>query len=162
MSPSEAMRLAGRGVRVEQAALAAGGHRHADGVAEALAERAGGGLNAGRQPVLGVAGGDRAPGAERLQVVEADAVAGQVQLDVLRQRRVAAGQHEPVPAGPLRVGGVVPEHPLVEQVGGGGEGHRGPRVPVPDLLHRVHREDAHQVDGPLVGGCPVKGGIAHL
>ncbi len=75
-------RLARRGVGVEQAALAARGHRHADGVAEALAERAGGGLHAGRQPVLGVAGGDRAPGAERLQVVERQPVAGQVQLDV--------------------------------------------------------------------------------
>ena len=30
-------RLAGRGVRVEQAALAAGGHRHADAVGHALA-----------------------------------------------------------------------------------------------------------------------------
>ena len=33
-------RLAGGGVGVEQPALAAGGHRHADGVADALAERA--------------------------------------------------------------------------------------------------------------------------
>ena len=46
----------GRGVRVEQAALAAGGHRHADAVADALAERAGGGLDADGVAVLGVAG----------------------------------------------------------------------------------------------------------
>ena len=49
-------RLARRGVGVEQAALVAGGHRHADGVADALAERAGGGLDAGRVAVLRVAG----------------------------------------------------------------------------------------------------------
>ena len=41
-------RVALGGVRVEQAALAAGGHRHADRVADALAERAGGGLDARR------------------------------------------------------------------------------------------------------------------
>ena len=39
---------AGGGVRVEQAALAAGGHGHADRVGQALAERPGGGLHARR------------------------------------------------------------------------------------------------------------------
>ena len=48
--------VARRGVRVEQAALAAGGHRHADRVADALAERAGGGLHAGGVAVLRVPG----------------------------------------------------------------------------------------------------------
>ena len=135
-------RLAGGGVGVEQPALAAGGHRHADRVADALAERPGGDLHARGQAVLRVAGGDRAPGAQRLQVVQAQRVAGQVKLDVQRQRRMPAGQDKPVAARPLRVGRVVPQDPLVQQVGGGREGHRGPRVPVPDLLHGVHREDA--------------------
>ena len=155
-------RGAGRGARVEQAPLAARRHRHADRVAQALAERPGGGLDAGGQPVLGVAGGDRPPGAERLQVVKPDPVAGQVQLDVERQRRVPARQHETVPARPLRVGRVMPHHALEQQVGGGREGHRGARVPVAHLLHRVHRQDPDQVNGPLVGGCPVKGVVAHL
>ena len=48
-------RLARRGVGVEQAALAAGGHGHADAVGHALAERAGGDLDAGGVVVLGVA-----------------------------------------------------------------------------------------------------------
>ena len=155
-------RLARRGVGGEQAALAARGHRHADGVAEALPERPGGGLDAGRQAVLRVAGGDRSPGTERLEVAELNPVPGQIKLYVKRQRRVAAGQHEPITARPLRVGGVVPHHALVEQVGGGSEGHRRAGVPVADLLHRVHRQDADQVDGPLVSGCPVEGVIAHL
>ena len=59
-------------------------------------------------PVLGVARGLRAPRAQRLEVVELEAVAGQVQLDVLRQAGVPAGQHEPVAAEPLVVGRVVP------------------------------------------------------
>ena len=58
-----------RGVRVEQAALAAGAHGHAHGVADALAERAGGDLHAGGEPVLRVAGGDAAPGPQRLEVI---------------------------------------------------------------------------------------------
>ena len=70
------------GVRVEHAALAAGGHGHAHRVADALAQRPGGGLDAARVAVLGVTRGQRAPRAEGLQVVELQAVAGQVELDV--------------------------------------------------------------------------------
>ena len=70
------------GVGVEHAALAAGGHRHADRVADALAERAGGGLDAGGVAVLRVAGGLGAPGAQRLEVVELEAQAAEEELDV--------------------------------------------------------------------------------
>jgi hypothetical protein len=83
-------RRARLGVRVEQAALAAGGHGHADGVADALAERAGGGLDAGGVPVLRVARGQRAPLPQAAQVVQAQAVAGEVELDVERQAGVPA------------------------------------------------------------------------
>ena len=110
MSPSEAKHadgvvedaLAGRGVGVEQAALAAGGHRHADRVADALAERAGGGLDADGVAVLRVAGGQAAPLPVELEVLERQAVAGQVELDVQRQARVPAREHEAVAADPVR------------------------------------------------------------
>src|ERR1700732_2911205 len=95
-----------RGVR------AAGGHCHADRVADALAERAGGGLHAGGEPVLRVPGGDAAPGPQRLEVIHGQAVAGQVQLDIQGQAGVPAAQYEAVPARPVRVGRVVPHHPL--------------------------------------------------
>ena len=49
-------------VRVEQAALAAGGHGHAHRVGQALAERPGGGLHPRGEAVLGVARGHAAPG----------------------------------------------------------------------------------------------------
>src|SRR5262245_66317391 len=52
----EGARAGGR-IRVEQPSFAAGRHRHADRVGQALPERAGGGLHAGREPVLRVAGG---------------------------------------------------------------------------------------------------------
>ena len=74
------------GVGVEQAALAAGGHRHADRVADALAERAGGRLDAGGVAVLGVARGLAAPGAQRLEVVELEAAAAEEELGVERER----------------------------------------------------------------------------
>ena len=48
---------------------------HADGVREALAERSGRRLDAGRQAVLRVARRAAAPLAERLEVVERDVVA---------------------------------------------------------------------------------------
>ena len=139
-----------RGVGVEQAALAAGGHRHADGVADALAERPGGGLDAGGVVDLGVARGQRAPGAQRLQVVQLQAVAGEVELDVEGQARVAHREHEPVAADPVRVAGVVPQPLLEEQVGRRGHAHRRAGVAVADLLDGVHGQHADGVDRPAV------------
>ena len=138
------------GVGVEQAALAAGGHRHADGVADALAERAGGRLHAGGVVDLGVAGGLRAPGAQRLQVVELHAVAGEVELHVEGEARVAHRQHEAVARRPVRVARVVPQPLLEEQVGGRRHAHRRPRVAVADLLDGVHRQHPGGVDRPAV------------
>jgi hypothetical protein len=114
-----------RCVRVEEAALAAGRHRHADGVAEPLAERAGGGLDAGGVAVLGVARGERAPLPQRLQIFQRQAVAGQVQLDVQGEAGMPGREHEPVATDPARVGRVVPQHAAEQQVGGGREAHRG-------------------------------------
>ena len=116
------------GVRVEQAVLAARAHGHADGVAEALAERPGGGLHAGREPVLGMPGRDAAPGAVALQVIERQPVPGQVELDVQGEAGMPAGQDETVSARPVGIGRVVPEQALVEQVGRRGQAHRRARV----------------------------------
>ena len=155
-------RLAGCGVRVEHAALAAGGHRHADRVGDALAQRTGGGLDAGGVAVLGVTGGLAAPGAQRLEVLELEAPAAEEELRVERDRAVAAGEHEPVAAGPLRVSGVVPHHLLEEEVRRGREAHRGAGVAVADLLHGIHGEDSRSVDSQLVDLGPVQSsGVAH-
>ncbi len=79
------------------------GHRHPDGVGRALAERAGRGLDARRQVELGVAGRPAAPLAERLQVVERQVVARQVQQAVEQRAAVARREDEAVPVGPVRV-----------------------------------------------------------
>ena len=128
---------AGRGVRVEQAALEACGVGEADGGGEALAERTGGDLDAVGVAVLGVARGLGAPGAERLEVVELEAVATEVELDVLGQRAVARREDEAVAADPVVVGRVAAHDLLEQQVCGGSEAHGRARVPVPDLLDRM-------------------------
>ena len=150
--------LAGGGVGVEQAALAPGRHRHADGVGHALAQRAGGGLDAGGVAVLGVARRAAAPDAQRLEVVEGEAEAAEVQLDVERQARVTRAQHEAVAPDPGRVGGVVPHRLLEEQVRRGRQAHRRAGVAVADLLDGVHGQGAHGVDGPTVEIGPVEPG----
>jgi hypothetical protein len=82
-------------------------HRHADGVGDALAERAGGGLDAGRVAVFGMARGLGVQLAELLQVVHRQVIAGQVQQRVDQHRAVAVRQHEAVAIRPLGVSGVV-------------------------------------------------------
>ena len=84
------------------------------------------------------------------QVGELEAVAGEVELDVERQARVAHRQHEPVAADPVRVARVVPQPLLEEQVGRRRHAHRRAGVAVADLLDGVHGEHAHGVDRPAV------------
>ena len=88
------------------------GDRHADRVADALAQRAGGGLDARRVAPLGMARRPRAPLAERLEVVEREVVPAEVEQGILQHRGVAAGEHEPVAVGPVGIGGIVPEEPV--------------------------------------------------
>ncbi|CAM5581502.1 hypothetical protein SCYAM73S_04252 [Streptomyces cyaneofuscatus] len=147
---------AGRRVGVEEAALAAGGHGHADGGGEPLAERPGGDLDAPGVAVLGVAGGAGAPGSQRLQVVQLHAVTAQVQLDVEGEAGVAAGEHEAVAAEPLVVGRVVAHDLLEEQVREGRQAHRGAGVAVARLLHGVGGEQPDGVDGADVERAPAR------
>ena len=137
----------GRCVRVQQTALAARGERHPDCRGETGAQRSGRDLHTGGVAHLRVTRGQGSPRAQLLQVVELEAVAGQVQLDVLRQAGVATGEDEPVTAQPRRVGGVVTHHVLVEQVGQRRQAHGGAWVAVAGSLDGVGGEQSHRVDG---------------
>ena len=83
------------------------GERHADRVADALAERPGRRLDAARMAALGMAGGAAAELAETLDLVDRHVgIAGQVQQPVeqhravpVRQRRSGRGRANPGPAG---------------------------------------------------------------
>ena len=145
--------------------------RHAHGVAEALPQRPGGGLDARRDAELGVAGAARARLAERADVVHRDGQAprgravgarllhaGQVQQAVEQHARVAVGEDESVAVGPVRRGGVVDQRVLPERVAHGRQAHRRARVAAVCRLHRVHRERAQRVDGQAVDDRRALGG----
>ena len=124
--------------------------RHADRGGDALAERAGRGLDARDVAVLRMARARRVDLAELLDLVERDVVAGQVQDAVEQHRGVTAGEDEAVAARPVGILRVVLHHPRVEQVGDRGQRHRRPGVAGVRLLDGVHRQGADGVHAQLV------------
>ena len=82
--------------------------------------------------------------------------AAEVELGVEGEAGVAAGEHEPVAAEPVRVGRVVPHHLLEQQVRRRRQAHRGAGVAVADLLDGVHRQDPDGVHRPVVEVGPVE------
>ena len=154
-SPSEQMTYVRWSMRswpvaVELLRQPALGDGHAHGVRQPLAERAGRRLDAGREAVLRVAGRDRAPLAERLDVLEAHPVAREVEHRVQEHRRVAGAQHEAVAVRPGRVRRGVAEVTRPQRVGHRRHAHRRARVPGVRLLDAVDREGADRVDRQLV------------
>ena len=144
---------------VEVGGHPAAGDGHADAGGHALAERAGGGLDAAGPAVLRVAGAaavQLAEALDRLQrhrrlaqglVVLADRLhAGQVQQRVQQHRGVAGREHEAVAVGPDRVLRVEAQELLPQAVGHRRHGHRRARVPGVGRLHGVHRQRADRVD----------------
>ena len=121
------------------------GERHAHRVGDALAERAGGGLDPGRAAVFRVAGRLRVELAEALQLRQRQVVAGQVQHRVEQHRAVAVGQHEAVAVGPGRIGGVVPQVAVPQHLRDLRHAHRHPGVAGIRLLYSVHRQRADRV-----------------
>ena len=121
------------------------GQRHADRVGDALAERAGRGLDARRDADLGVARRLAVQLAEVAQLAHRQVVAGQVQQRVQQHRAVAVAQHEAVAVGPLRVGRVVAQVAAPQRDGHVGHAHRRAGVAGVGLLHGVHRQRADRV-----------------
>ena len=137
--------------KAEKAALEAFAVGEADGGGKALTQRAGGHFDAWGQTVLGVArGAGVRAAAEVLEVVQSDAVAGEVQLDVLGERSVATRKDEAIAAFPVGVVRIMLDEMLVEGVGDGRQGDGGTGVAASSLLNRVGRQDLGHVDGALV------------
>jgi hypothetical protein len=130
-------------------------HRHANGVADALAEGAGRRLDAGRQAVLRMAGRSTAELTELLDVVEAEVVAGEIEEAVEEHRAVAGRQHEAIAPEPLRILRIVAHEARVEQVSCGRHTHRQSAVAGIGLLDGVDSEHANRVDAGLVEVRPV-------
>jgi len=118
------------------------GQREADGIRNALAERAGSRFNADGDAVFRMAGCLRMQLAEILQVVDREIVAGQVQEGVDQHRAVAIGHHEAVAVGPVRVCRVVAQVATPEYLGDFGHAHRGAGVAGIGLLYCIHRQCA--------------------
>ena len=118
------------------------GQRHADRVGDALAQRPGGGLNAGGVAVLGVTGSARMQLAEILEVVDGQVIAGQMQQGVDQHGTVAVGQYEAVAVGPLGVGRVMAQVVIPDHFGDLRHAHGGAWVAGFGLFNRIHGQGA--------------------
>jgi hypothetical protein len=121
------------------------GNRHADRVGNALAERSGGGFNAGRVAVLRVPRGPAVQLAEVLQLLDRQVVTGQVQQGVDEHRAVAVGQHEAVAIGPGGVRRVVAEEIVPQHLRYVRHAHRRAGMATVGLLDRVHGQGADRI-----------------
>ena len=148
------------GIRVEQAALEALAIGEADRGGETLAERAGGHFDARGQAVFRMARGAGVGAAtEVLEVVQRQAIAGEEQLHVLRERSMATGEDEAITSGPLGIVRIVLDVVLIQRVGNRSQGHWGAGVAVSSTLDGVGGEDLRHLDGALVQFRP--GEIGH-
>ena len=120
--------------------------RGADRGRDALAQRAGGGLDAGGDEVLGVARGLGMQLAKVLQLIQRDVlVAGQIQQRIEQHRAVAGGEDETVAVRPARIGGIELQELGPQHRGDIGGAHRQPRMAGIGLLHAIHRQRADRI-----------------
>ena len=123
--------------------------RHADPVREALAERAGRGLDARHKAVLRMTGGLRAPLAEPLQFLHREVELEKMEERVEQHGRVPGGEHEPVairPQGVARIESHVFRPEYVRHIRGA---HRSARVSRFRLLDGVGGQELDRVDAQL-------------
>jgi hypothetical protein len=118
------------------------GQREADGVSDALAERAGRGFNARRVTKLGVTRCFGVQLAEIFQIIDRQIVASEVQQRINQHRAVAVRHHETVAVRPVRVGRVVAQMAAPQNLGDFRHAHRHARVAGVGLLHGIHGQGA--------------------
>ena len=121
------------------------GQCESNGIAETLAQRAGGRFDAGGMTVFRVAGRLAVQLAEFFQFVERQIVTRQVQQRVDQHRAVAIGEHETVTVGPFRVGRVVFEMTIPQGDGHFGHAHRCAGVSGVCCLNTIHGQNANCV-----------------
>ena len=126
------------------------GDRHSDAVRKALAEWAGGCLDARRQPEFGMAGRARAPLAEGLEVVEGQVIAGQEEERIEEHARVSCREDESVTVGPIGPVRGVTQKSGPQDVRHRRGSHRRPWMSRVRPLDRIDRQRPNGVDGKLV------------
>ena len=122
------------------------GDGHTDRVRDALAQRAGGHLDAGRVPPLGMPGRARAPLAEVPDLLHGEIVSRQVEQGIQQHGRVPIRQNEPVPVRPLGIARIEPQEASPQDPGGRSQRHRRARMSGVGPLHRVHSQGSDGVD----------------
>ena len=130
--------------------------RHADGVGHALAQRAGGGLDAGGVADFGVARRFAVQLAEVFQLFHGQRIARQVQQRVNQHGAVAVGQHKAVAVQPVRVGRVVLQMTRPQGHRHVGHAHGRAGVAGVGLLDGVHGQGTDGV------GHERRGVVSHL
>ncbi len=130
------------------------GNRHADRVADALAERAGGGLDARGDEILRMSRRDRTDLAEALDLLDGHRLrADQMQQRVDQHRAVTGREHEAVAVRPFQVGGIEFQEACEQDGGDIRRAHRQAGMPGLRLLDGVHREGADGVGHAVVFGA---------
>ena len=115
------------------------GEREADRVADALAERAGGRLDAGGVAVFGMARGLGAELAEILQVIQRHVrIAGEIKQRIQQHRAVAGRQDEAIAVGPMRLLRIELQEFGEQNRGDVGHAHRHTGMAEVRLFDRIH------------------------
>ena len=126
-------------------------HGHADGVADALAERAGGGLDACGVAVFGVACGGRAQLAEILDVLKRDVIISeQVEQRIDQHRAVAGRQHEAVTVGPVGLFRIEGQIARKQHRGDIGCAHGQAWMSGFGFLYSIHGQKPDRIGHPVV------------
>ena len=121
------------------------GQRHADGVAEALPQRAGGHLDAGSLAEFRVPRRPRAELAKVLNLVQRQAVAEEMQQRVEQHGSVARREHEAVAQRPAGLSGIEAQVLIPELKHRARQPQRRAEVADARRLHRIHGEAANGV-----------------
>ena len=121
------------------------GNRHADGIGDALPQRASGGLHTWRIAILGMTRGFGMQLTEVLQIVDGQVVTGQVQQRVDQHGAMTVGQDEPVAIDPLRVAGVVVHVVVPQHFGNVGHAHGRTGVTGFGFLYGVHAQCTYRI-----------------
>ena len=121
------------------------GERHADGVGDALAERAGRRLDAGRVAVFGMTGRLVAQLAEVDQVLFGEVVPEQIEEGIQQHGAVSRGEHEAVAVIPFRVLRVELQKVREDGIADGRAAERQAGVAGVCLLDRIRRQGADGV-----------------
>ena len=134
-------------------------HGHADAIADALTQRTGGGFDARRPAVFGVAGTTAVELPETLNVFQLDGqfaerlvlrVDGLYAAQMQQRIKQHGGVAETVAVGPNGIFGIEAQEMLPHRVGHRRQRHGRAGMSGVGLLHRVHGEGANGVDRKLV------------